>query len=679
MENKIEELKEFTIYQIDHYEDCDPFINDKLLLVCDGLGGSGSTKHEVEGETLDEEYLKSIVIPEDTENTLCEYFKTLWTPIMNKPSGNTTAMWASRIVAVRYVYAINNGMSYDEAKDFVYKGLEAVALEFKFEKPSGYGLSLLPTTLVSIIVKNETAQDVEFDVVWAGDSRAYALNKDGLIKLSVDDEDASGGINNLFSINAKDKTKLNVKSFTMKKPVALVCVSDGIFDNRDYLDVENIFISNLVTSKTITEYQEKLRDYYEETKMDDCTIAFKLYSKGKFTTFRDNFKRAIDGVPGRYQYIQALLEKKEKYKINILLKENPGAYKDYFGKLASRVKMRFGMIVPRILDTYKANPNDPFVYELLMPFVDNADAVEEMFASNKEIFVKIFDILKIYAEGTNDSYLDVNINEIFDCDKNTTLSKLNQAIIDYTTRNELVKINELVDSKYDNKILTKAKEALEKAFNEYLLLLHLPVAPDSEGTTQYPSLNLPKKAPVIKIEASPIRNMDENTFTLFKLLEKEDVLDICNSNNEYLTRYDEIDAINKKYDNRLDDLIKELIEDFILKNSNSIPYLTGLAKKDSNHPNEEIKSLLAQIKVPKQLGVDLSKVITDKYNNEEGYKKILSSRLSLGSDYTSPIDSMFNASVLKSLLEYTVILNNEFSDFEEFYEEYQRYKEINED
>lgn len=42
---------------------------------------------------------------------------------------------------------------------------------------------------------------IKVDVVWAGDSRAYAfIPKFGLKQLTTDDEDSSGAIDNLFCI-----------------------------------------------------------------------------------------------------------------------------------------------------------------------------------------------------------------------------------------------------------------------------------------------------------------------------------------------------------------------------------------------------------------------------------------------------------------------------------------------
>ena len=45
-------MKNFYVHKCVSNEDASPVADEKMVIVCDGLGGTGQNKHEVEGQTF---------------------------------------------------------------------------------------------------------------------------------------------------------------------------------------------------------------------------------------------------------------------------------------------------------------------------------------------------------------------------------------------------------------------------------------------------------------------------------------------------------------------------------------------------------------------------------------------------------------------------------------------------
>ena len=212
-DNKLEKIEykntfndelSFSFYSILKNEDADPAIvkykqgeNDyTLITVADGLGGSGAEKVSISESDLinykneilriNDDFIKLNESNcfktefQDVSNEL-SYFNKLVSDILPNET-YTNALLASRIVIFRYIYyMINNNLDLsnqlDKQKiiDFVKSGIINVKEKLNITKKIEL-FSILPTTLVSIRY-NETNNTI--DVIWAGDSRAYILTKNG--------------------------------------------------------------------------------------------------------------------------------------------------------------------------------------------------------------------------------------------------------------------------------------------------------------------------------------------------------------------------------------------------------------------------------------------------------------------------------------------------------------------
>lgn len=204
-------------------EDAPPIANLAYSVVCDGLGGAGSTKHTVlEG------------VPE-------------------KPVVRTSGYLGSRIVCdcVNTYYAqsvtglfaaTNDNTRIDNVNGFLLALKEQIVSAFDaniqkwgITRSHSKTLKDFPTTLASAIYYPHS-NGVTVLAVWAGDSRVYLLTpKKGLQLLSLDDaKNAENEMNSTSEmtncISAGNAFRLNYAFYELNEPGIVFCCSDGCFD-----------------------------------------------------------------------------------------------------------------------------------------------------------------------------------------------------------------------------------------------------------------------------------------------------------------------------------------------------------------------------------------------------------------------------------------------------------------
>ena len=296
----------FKFYSILKNEDAMPYIGRNFLVAADGLGGAGSTIHRINREKyhINRENIFSDISFE--HSVLSTYIDELIEPMLDEVD-DTSALWASRIVMGRVVYALSEG-DFKEANledeevrknltDYISKGLNDVANRFNLQNGEYSGQHLLPTTLALIHFKEED-EYVEAESIWAGDSRLYALTLEGLKILSIDDEDASGAITNLFYAH-NEKTHLNYLKHKINKPCILMAVSDGVFDPfdpHDHLGVEYTLLSIIRESNSLEEVKDNLYNFFQAVRGDDATMAFVSFGFTSFEDIKEKFQLRTEEI-----------------------------------------------------------------------------------------------------------------------------------------------------------------------------------------------------------------------------------------------------------------------------------------------------------------------------------------------------------------------------------------------
>lgn len=272
-------------------EDSPPIAAPQYSIVCDGLGGSGYTKH--------------MVMEADSE----------------QPRKRTSAYLGSRIVSdcVNAFYqekleeleasiedASNLEQLMNTLKDQLVDTISKNIEHYKVTLPRSTTTKIFPTTLASASYF-PCGDKLLIVSVWAGDSRIYILTPSkGLQLLSLDDADhAADSMNSGTSMNnciCVGKFHLNYSVYTLAEPGIIFCCSDGCFDYlRSPLHMEWLLLSSILSAPSENESEmtgtllaESIRDGMYQSIRDDTTMAGICFRLPSMADIQEAFRLRLD-------------------------------------------------------------------------------------------------------------------------------------------------------------------------------------------------------------------------------------------------------------------------------------------------------------------------------------------------------------------------------------------------
>ncbi len=259
--------------------------NKKVIAVFDGLGGSGSTIYEEDSKKRTGAYISSRVV----SKVVLDYFNNL----------NNQ----------KITYEVNTEFI-ENLKTKIITALEEKLKLQKYEisKLKSSLIRIFPTTLTLIncdIEDNKT----KFDVVWAGDSRAYVLTADkGLIQLSKDDlkldNDPFENLKNDSPLSnmicLENDFKLNHKTYSFKNPFFAIVATDGCFGYYSTpMHFEYYLLKSLKDSNDELEFKENLEKEFSKVSGDDFSLAITYITDTNFNQIKENFRNRLEEI---YKY-----------------------------------------------------------------------------------------------------------------------------------------------------------------------------------------------------------------------------------------------------------------------------------------------------------------------------------------------------------------------------------------
>ena len=650
----------FKFYEETSYEDAGPYLSDSTMIVCDGCGGAGGFYHHVDPNLIDSfEKIKELVLPEETDETSDEFLKEFFSPIYEEPLTNrTSAFWASRIALARYIFFLNDkDFDYERAKDFVSEGLDAVAKKLNLEKPLIGSKTLLPTTLVSISLLNADKKRFEAEVCWAGDSRAYILTKDGLKQLTIDDEDETGAITNLFTAKEGHETFMNRKEFkNIEKPCALFVCSDGLFDNFSDLDFEFLIHGLMNEATDIEDYRNKLVAFYNKSKSDDCTMAFTALGFENFDEMKAYYK-------DRFEYVSNLHAKYVTYRDYLLLKQKPELYEDYLSKIVSRTNDKKDSIIMAIEEELSKEGHSPLIDDEFMVKLKDKVSKRQL-EEEKHFQEKKIEVVNYIRDYIIDHIPSITVKGFFDYgaaneEQEEILSKL------YDLSDEMDKAYartiefEQEKSEYD----IECQTFIDKINQLVKALAAAGIIDEEDALKRASEFEEKMKQGVIDLEA-----LNELLPLMGKLLDQPDYEQTFirfNSFTVKAARYPEdVAFINEN---------KEIFAGYIRKLFEEVDVIYPLIR--DGYLNGEIATMLEELRgleptYAREVAVNHAVLI--EYLKNEDSKDLVLRRLKLGQAPTC-IDRFYNASLLKNLITLYQANNGGSEDFNNFYEEYEKF------
>ena len=195
-----------------HDEDAPAYADNKMLIVCDGLGGGGQNAYLVDGVKRTSAYLGSRRISMACQEFFSAHYDEFCTNMQN-PSLLISQL--KKYISEALDYYVNE------------KGLRNIV--------KGKSMQMLPSTLAAIIYKHYE-DHTDALVVSAGDSRAFVLTPDmGLQQISKDDvfdnvdafEKSATMTNN---IRQDGDFHINYGYFSLPPKCILLVCTDGCFD-----------------------------------------------------------------------------------------------------------------------------------------------------------------------------------------------------------------------------------------------------------------------------------------------------------------------------------------------------------------------------------------------------------------------------------------------------------------
>ena len=256
--------------------------------------------------------------------------------------GKTGAYLASRAAAAAYLRWFEDlepGRESDtgELKDLLRRCLKR-CLDHGGENRGGQlPWGRLPTTAAAAIC-SVTRGGVDVQLQWAGDSRVYLLDSEGLAQLTEDDP---GGVDAMQSLTA-DRVPDNVirlgRDYTihsarlsMGRPGLLFAATKGCFRHLTTpMEFEYLLLSTLQAAPNAESWERNLSESLEKLEKDDCCISGLALNTGSF----DELKRQLAGRSSQVYrtYIRGLDACTEEEKLQLW-----EHYKDHYHRLLCRV------------------------------------------------------------------------------------------------------------------------------------------------------------------------------------------------------------------------------------------------------------------------------------------------------------------------------------------------------
>ncbi|MBQ1378366.1 MAG: hypothetical protein IIY77_10380, partial [Lachnospiraceae bacterium] len=179
-----------------------------------------------------------------------------------------------------------------------------------------------PST-ASIILFTADDAGITAHCIWAGDSRCYLLDEDGLKQLTEDDLDGLNAMENLTAdgiltnvVSASKPFVLHQKTIKTKAPAILFGATDGCFGYFSTpMEFENLLLSSLFAVDNIVQWEAGMKNVLEGIAGDDFTLSGAGLGFGSFERLKEYFAERYRFL--NQEYINGLQRKTYDEKVQL--------------------------------------------------------------------------------------------------------------------------------------------------------------------------------------------------------------------------------------------------------------------------------------------------------------------------------------------------------------------------
>lgn len=403
-------------------EDGYPYADNEMLIVADGLGGRGGYPHtKINPAILNPEiFYNSFIAPVVgiadpnyamfVTNSFHELFELGPKYFSGTATMRTSGYFASRLVTAIVLHALKfnpdfrrdvifdniRRMEGEQQKQYIDKVRNRLAaiiqvqlteiakrmgLELESKTKGSY---LLPTTLTVVLI-NETTEGLDVLYLWAGDSRGYLWNTEGL-KQITDDHERDETMTNLITLTKP--FQLEARLFKTSKPAILFNATDGCYKCPCFasaFDLEYVFLQAIQSANSFDETSNNLDKRFTVigTHDDSNTMALTPFGYESFDAIKAEVAQRLAYLQEHFiQELPGILERDYEDELNQIDEQMEGgifAVKDSLIEIEPIVEF----VKQRMVDEGYA----PYIQELtsLKKKLEELDAAEE---NQKENIIK---------------------------------------------------------------------------------------------------------------------------------------------------------------------------------------------------------------------------------------------------------------------------------------------------
>ena len=323
-------------------EDARPYVDEHLIMVADGLGGTGAIRHSsvdrgvLDKDTVVKTFFKGIYDNLDDEvfaNYVTDSFVELYEAKeffgKNVHAIKKSSYFGSRLLLSVLLYHFKNDADLsaekllgeiavlsgeekekhlvelgEKIRNIIKEDLHKVAVNANIIYESSIQkLKLLATTMcVTVFQEKEDCVDALYFI--AGDSRPYFWNeKEGLCQVSEDLEGEDGGMTSC--VYEGGDFSVCCKHFRFSKPCILFNASDGCFDSgmfQSQMAFEKLILDAIVDNDSIENAENALVEKYDVygTHDDSSTLALRTFGYNSFDELKSACNSRMAFLNERY-------------------------------------------------------------------------------------------------------------------------------------------------------------------------------------------------------------------------------------------------------------------------------------------------------------------------------------------------------------------------------------------
>lgn len=230
-------------------------------------------------------------------------------------SGKTEAFMASRLLSGSFYDCFRRwGVRYHSGERFARKVLWPVALKQlnKYRAPEdpdgirigGSMIRSLPSTAAAAILLAQPDGTVEITAAWAGDSRVYLLDSNGLAQLTVDNATVEDPMENIYedgiltNVFCTDREVVcHTVTVRCKPPFLVFAATDGCYGYLSTpMEFELVLLGNLMNASCAAQWEENIAQDLASVSGDDHTMSMAAVGY-------DSFEQLKSSLLPRYQRV----------------------------------------------------------------------------------------------------------------------------------------------------------------------------------------------------------------------------------------------------------------------------------------------------------------------------------------------------------------------------------------